>query len=69
MAEEFVILFIPYPIINQYSAIAIYNQKAAHGKVYQVVFVRRINFVPDTFWDHAKHGTAIEFKIAGMDWV
>ena len=67
MREEFLILFIADSIIYQDQSVLVFNQQATHGPVAKVMVVSRIEFVPDGFRNHTKHGAAIQFKIAGID--
>jgi hypothetical protein len=67
MAHELLILFIANAIINQYQPVAILYEQATHGPGTKIVFVGRIEFVPDRFGHYAKHSAAIQLEITGID--
>jgi hypothetical protein len=62
IAKKLIRLFVADSVVDQYQSVSILYQKTTHRPVAHVVFVSRIQFVPDTFGYHSEHRAAIEFK-------
>jgi hypothetical protein len=63
---KFRVLFVANSGVDKNQAATIFYQQAAHGPGAQVVFVGGIQFIPDRFWNNAKHGASVEFEKAGI---
>jgi hypothetical protein len=67
MTEKLFILFVADAVINQHELVTIFNEQASHGPGTHVIFVGRVQFVPNGFRNHAKHGATVEFEHSGID--
>src|SRR4051812_110725 len=66
ITEEFLVLFITHPIVNQKEPVPIFDKKTAQCPAAHIIRVGWISAVPDTFGYHTEHGTAVEFEVAGI---
>src|ERR1051325_10209444 len=66
VAEKLFALLISNSVIHKNEVIAIFYQKAPHSPIAKIIFVGRIFLIPQDLGDNAKHGTAIQFEIAGI---
>lgn len=67
MPEKLGVLFVANAGIYQNAPFAGIYQQATHGPVAQIVVVWWVEFLPHHFGHYAKHGTAIELEISGID--
>ena len=58
-----------YSGINEYFTFSIFYQQTTHGPVAQILLVGRINAIPDYFGQYPKHGSTIQFKVTGVDYM
>ena len=55
MIEEFCILFISHPGVNQCKALTVFYQQATERPTAHIVFICGIYLVPNTFRHYAEH--------------
>jgi hypothetical protein len=67
IAEEFCVLFITHSIVNKDQPVSIFDQQTTQSPATHIVFICRINFVPDRFGNDAKHGAPIQLEVTGVD--
>jgi hypothetical protein len=66
MAEEFLRLLISNARVHEQKLISLFNKERAHSPGAHIACIRRDMFLPKGFWNHSKHGSAIQFKVARM---
>jgi hypothetical protein len=54
--------------IDQYFSVFNFYEQASHRPITEIILICWYKFIPDHFWDNAKHGTAIQFEVSRMDW-
>ncbi|MNE51901.1 hypothetical protein D3C80_1465500 [compost metagenome] len=62
MPEKFLVLLVPYTGIDQDQSAVSLNQHTTHGPATQVIFICRVQFVPQTFRYYTVHGTTVQFE-------
>jgi hypothetical protein len=67
VAEKFCILFITHSIVDKEQSFSILNQSTTQSPATHIVFISRIDPIPDRFWNDTKHGTSIQFEVTGVD--
>ncbi len=67
VSEEFRVLFIPQSGIHQNQPIIIFDQEASQGPGTEIIFIGRIQLVPDGFGNYAEHGAAIQLEISRVN--
>ncbi|PHK30369.1 hypothetical protein VF13_39680 [Nostoc linckia z16] len=66
MPEELFALLVAHTGINQYQAVALFNQHAACGNIDKVIAIGRIGPAPYGFGHYAKHRAAVQLKVSGF---
>jgi hypothetical protein len=69
VTEKLLILFISHPCINEDQPMTIFDQQTSQRPRTHIVFVRRVDLLPDAFRYNAKHGTTIQFEVTRIDGV
>lgn len=69
MGEKFLVLFIANAIVNENQPVAIFHQQTPQSPGAQIPLIGRVELIPDGLGNYAKHGTPIEFEIAGIDYM
>ncbi len=62
IAQKFFILLLTYSIINQHQPVSFLHKQTTHRPCAHIIFIGRIQFVPNAFWNYAKHSSAIKLK-------
>ena len=65
VGKELFVLFLADSGVHQGESVSVFHQQQPHGPRAQVVFVCGVGALPQGFWDHAKHGAAVQFEKAG----
>ena len=69
VTEEFCILLIADPVVDQDKSITFFDQEAAHGPCAKVIRIGCMTFLPNGPGHHTEHGTTIELEETGIDHV
>jgi hypothetical protein len=67
ITKEFFRLFGAHSGIDEREAVSVFNEHASGGDIDEVIGIGGIGFAPNSFGNNAKHGTAVEFEVAGFN--
>src|SRR5690606_2775490 len=61
------VLLVAYTIVDKDAPVSVFHQEATHGPCAEILFVSRVQFIPNGFWYYTEHGATVQFEEACID--